>query len=79
MDKERRKYLQEKSIAGLLTMEDMQEIVHELRAERVSAGYASRNAKKKKNQEKEGAREEMERDLFAGLHEDEPTSNGDGE
>lgn len=75
MDKERKKYLQEKAMVGLLTMEEMQEIVHELRAERVSAGYASRGAKKKKNQAKEEAREEMAKDLFAGLHDEE----GDGE
>lgn len=77
MDKERRSWLQQKSIAGILTLEEMQEIVHELRQERVSAGFASRNSKKKKGEEKEAKQEAMARDLFKGLHEDETSDGGE--
>lgn len=70
MEKSRREELKKKGLEGSLTLEDMKEIVGELRQERVSAGYASRKSKQKKGEMKEEKKEEMRRDLFADLKED---------
>lgn len=77
ISKERRNELVAKGVRGELTLEDCREIVAGLREERVSAGYASRGAKKKKGEKKEAEREEMERDIFAGLHDEEEKEDDD--
>ena len=59
MDKAKRKEYEQKMKEGTLTVEDMRDIIQDLRQGRLSAGFASKAAKEKKTRVKRKKQEDM--------------------
>jgi len=79
MDKYRAQELREKSLNSPLSVDDMIEVVKYLRQERVSAVYASKGAKAKKEKVALGKTKKMEENLFNDLSDEESATGEDND